>query len=193
MEAVDGEGCGSDAADEVWGQVLDLAMSQRNRFFQVLADFGFTFGDFRALVVMEPGVPMPMGLLAQAWNCDASNATWVVDRLEERGLVERRILPNDRRVKTVVLTGTGVKTKATLFDALYAPPKDFRDLDPERLEALRSALAQLPPSMRSGGRPGAEEMMRLKALSTAAPPGLGASHSGPEPQGRNGRGRNRSL
>ena len=144
---VDGSEAG--VAREVWGQVLDLAMRQRSRFFQVLTDFGFTFGDFRALVVMDPNVAMPMGSLAQAWNCDASNATWVVDRLEERGLVERHIRPADRRVKTVVLTELGVKTKAQLFEALYEPPGEFLALDPARLEALRSALAQLPESLRS--------------------------------------------
>ncbi|HWD07998.1 MAG TPA: MarR family transcriptional regulator [Actinomycetota bacterium] len=140
-------------AQVVWGQILDLAMHHRRRFFEVLSDFGFTFGDFRALVVMEPGQPMPMGSLAQVWECDASNATWVVDRLEERGLVERRTLPTDRRVKTVVLTDIGVKTKAELFAALYRPPAEFLELDPERLEALKAALESLPPSMLGGGCP----------------------------------------
>jgi MarR family transcriptional regulator, organic hydroperoxide resistance regulator len=139
---------GAGVAQEVWGEVLDLAMNQRHRFFRTLNDFGFTFGDFRALAVMDPAQPVPMGSLAHAWNCDASNATWVVDRLEERGLVERRMLPTDRRVKTVVLTELGVKTKAELFDALYSPPQEFLALGPDRIEALRSALALLPESLR---------------------------------------------
>jgi DNA-binding MarR family transcriptional regulator len=150
---VNGGGRGAATAREVWGQVLDLAMSQRNRFVHTLTEFGFTFGDFRALAVMEPDQPVPMGSLAHAWNCDASNATWVVDRLEERGLVERRMLPTDRRVKTVVLTELGVKTKAELFHALYAPPQEFLDLDPEHIEALRGAMALLPHSLRSNHGP----------------------------------------
>src|SRR6195256_2021834 len=129
MLQVDGAGGRAGLAQEGWGEGLDLAMSQRHRFVRTLTDFGFTFGDFRALAVMEPGQPVPMGSLAHAWNCDASNATWAVDRLEERGLVERRMLPTDRRVKTVVLTELGVKTKAELFNALYAPPQEFLDLD----------------------------------------------------------------
>lgn len=138
-------------AQAVWGQILDLAMQHRRRFFQVLADFGFTFGDFRALAVMEPDQPMPMGSLAQVWECDASNATWVVDRLEERGLVERRTLPTDRRVKTVALTDVGLNTKKDLFAALYRPPDEFLALDTQRLEALHAALGSLPPWMLSGG------------------------------------------
>jgi DNA-binding MarR family transcriptional regulator len=151
MGVVNGEEATSTLAEgvaqEVWAQVLDLAMTQRNRFFQTLTDFGFTFGDFRALAVMEPNVAVPMGSLAHAWNCDASNATWVVDRLEERSLVERRTLPTDRRVKAVALTELGVKTKAELFDALHAPPPEFLALDPGSLEALRAALALLPTSL----------------------------------------------
>ena len=147
-------------------------MSQRHRFFQTLTDFGFTFGDFRALAVMEPGQPAPMGSLAHAWNCDASNATWVVDRLEERGLVERRMLPTDRRVKTVVLTELGEKTKAELFAALYSPPQEFLDLDPERIEALRAALLLLPASLRGSH---ARSLVSVKAGLTgpvcADPPG----------------------
>jgi len=158
-------------AHAVWGQVLDLAMHQRRRFFQVLADFGFTFGDFRALVVMEPDQPMPMGSLAQVWECDASNATWVVDRLEERGLVERRTLPTDRRVKTVALTEVGLKTKAELFAALYRPPPEFLALDTERLEALRAALGSLPRSMMGGGLPRSAAGFRGDGDSAGCAPG----------------------
>ena len=140
-------------AEEVWGLVLNLAMGQRDRFIQTLGDFGFTFGDFRAIVVLQPGQPVPMGLLAQAWNCDASNATWIVDRLEERGLVERRTLPHDRRVKAVALTDVGVKTKAELFRALYTPPPAFSAMDAERLSALRAALLALPEPLRAGRPP----------------------------------------
>ena len=152
--------------------MLDLAMSQRNRFVHTLTEFGFTFGDFRALAVMEPDQPVPMGSLAHAWNCDASNATWVVDRLEERGLVERRMLQTDRRVKTVVLTELGVKTKAELFAAVYAPPEEFLDLDPECIEALRDALLLLPDSLRgSHARSLASVKAGLTGPVCADPPG----------------------
>ena len=37
------------------------------------------------------GEPKPMGELAKQLACDSSNVTWITDRLEERGLVERRV------------------------------------------------------------------------------------------------------
>src|SRR5215212_8170715 len=41
--------------------------------------------------------PLPMRKLAQKLKCEPSNVTGIVDRLESRGLVERRPDPADRR------------------------------------------------------------------------------------------------
>ena len=138
-------------AAEAWGALLDLTMGQRSRFFGVLQEFGLTPGDLRALSALDRETPHPMRALARAWACDASNVTWMVDRLERRGLVERRMLPTDRRVKTVVLTPLGASTKAELFTRLHEPPADFLGLDRASLQALHDALARLPPSLRAPG------------------------------------------
>jgi DNA-binding MarR family transcriptional regulator len=138
-------------AAQAWGALLDLTMGQRNRFFGILQEFGLTPGDLRALSALDQEPPRPMRALARAWACDASNATWMVDRLERRGLVERRILPTDRRVKTVALTPLGASTKAELFTRLHEPPADFLALDRATLQALGDALARLPASLRTTG------------------------------------------
>ena len=44
-----------------------------------------------------------MSSLAELLVCDASNITGIADRLEARGLVERRSVGADRRVKTLAL------------------------------------------------------------------------------------------
>jgi len=85
-----------------------------------------------------------MSDLADEWMCDASNATWIVDRLEERGLAERRTIPTDRRVKLVVLTAKGDRTRHEMIRTLYEPPPELLELDLEELEALRDAVAKLP-------------------------------------------------
>jgi DNA-binding MarR family transcriptional regulator len=94
-----------------------------------------------------------MGSLAQAWQCDASNVTWMVDRLEQRGLVERRPVPADRRVKAIALTPEGVKTKERLLERLHQPPVDFLAVDRATLEQLRDVLDRLPASVRQASRP----------------------------------------
>ena len=112
----------------------------------VLQELGLTPGHMKALLMLEPGEPRPMGSLAQQFACDASTITWLVDRLEERGLVERGTVPTDRRVKTVVLTPLGAKTRAAVLERLHEPPPELLALDREDLEELRAALAKLPKS-----------------------------------------------
>jgi MarR family transcriptional regulator, organic hydroperoxide resistance regulator len=138
-------------AAEAWAAVLDLAFGQRKRFLIILQEFGLIPGDLRALFALDHDTPRPMRTLAATWACDASNVAWMVDRLETRGLVERRTLPSDRRVKTVVLTPLGARTKAELLTRLHEPPPDFAALDRDTLEALRDALTKLPPSLRTAG------------------------------------------
>jgi DNA-binding MarR family transcriptional regulator len=81
-----------------------------------------------------------------------AQATWLVDRLEERGLAERRTPPNDRRVKTVVLTPLGIRTRERLRESFYDPPAALMDVDVSSLESLRHELRKLPaPSRGPGG------------------------------------------
>ncbi|MDQ3809492.1 MAG: hypothetical protein M3336_04310, partial [Chloroflexota bacterium] len=88
-----------------------------------------------------------MRSLADEWECDASNATWIVDRLERLHLAERRTSPHDRRVRLVVLTVNGAKTKADLIEEFRTPPAELLALDRADLEALDRATEQLPSSI----------------------------------------------
>jgi len=113
---------------------------------------GMTPAYYRALSMLDPDEPRPMRAMAEGLACDASMATWLVDRLEERGLVERRTPPNDRRVKTIVLTPRGIKTREILRGSFWDPPQELVALDVQTLEALIAALKKLP------GRRGKREM-----------------------------------
>jgi DNA-binding MarR family transcriptional regulator len=60
--------------------------------------------------------------LAQRLDCDPSNVTFLVDRLEEKGLVKRVVDPHDRRVKAVSLTAAGATVRERLVAATAAAP-----------------------------------------------------------------------
>ena len=139
------------AAAEVWRLLLDVAMSQFGRVAGIAQDLGLTPGHVKALLTLDPEHPRAMGALAQSFSCDASTMTWLVDRLEERGLVERGGLEGDRRVKTVALTPNGVRTKAELEARLYEPPQVFNNLAPSELEAVRDVLQEL--ASKTNGQP----------------------------------------
>jgi DNA-binding MarR family transcriptional regulator len=131
-------------ATEAWEPFARFFFETVKHRQRVFADRGLTPNDARALFVLDGTRGRSMSELADEWLCDASNATWIVDRLEERGLAERRTMPTDRRVKLVVLTPKGSRTREEMFRKLYEPPPELLELDREDLEALRDAVSKLP-------------------------------------------------
>jgi len=79
----------------------------RAGFETAVAGFEISAAQAKALRYLAHAGPVPMRDLAVQLRCDASNVTGIVDRLEQRGLVERRPAPADRRVKTLVITPAG--------------------------------------------------------------------------------------
>jgi DNA-binding MarR family transcriptional regulator len=135
-----------DLAAEAWRPLARFFFETSQHRAEILRSHGLTPNDAKALWALEPEHGQTMRALADRWVCDASNATWIVDRLEERGLAERRADPSDRRVKLVVLTPSGVEARRRLQDLMFEPPPELLALDRSDLEALRDALAKLPTS-----------------------------------------------
>ncbi len=142
-------------AAEVWKLMADFAAAnfRNNAQARLMAETGLTPAHYRALSILDPDQPQPMRAMASALCCDASMATWLVDRLEEKGLVERRTPPSDRRVKTIVLTPLGISTRDKIRDSFYDPPGPLLDLDLSSLRSLRDELRKLPAPT-SDERPG---------------------------------------
>lgn len=109
-----------------------------------------TPNDSRALFSLHAGEGRTMRSLADAWECDPSNATWIVDRLEKLGLAERQSVSHDRRVKLVMLTDKGQRTRSELLEEFHQPPPEIAALNRKDLEALYRVLVKLPPE-ESGG------------------------------------------
>ena len=133
-------------AAEAWRVILDFIVATAPERNRAIGESGLTPNDARALNGLSQKSGRTMGSLAEEWKCDASTATWIVDRLEAKGLVERRAHPTDRRVKLVGLTALGVRTKARQMERAYIPPRQFLELDLADLVALRDAVAKLRPS-----------------------------------------------
>ena len=99
-----------------------------------------------ALLSLDPDQPQSMSSLAGAWRCDASNVTWLVDRLEEHGLAERRPHATDRRVRTVGLTKKGARIRAQIEAMIYEAPASLHKLSARDLDALCRILEKITPT-----------------------------------------------
>jgi DNA-binding MarR family transcriptional regulator len=139
-------------ARRVWQALFDLLIRSAPARTASLARRGLTPNDSRALFSLDPRTGRSMRSLADEWQCDPSNATFIVDRLEELGLASRQPLLHDKRVKLVVLTRKGEKTRTALLQEFHQPPAEFDGLDRADLEALERILARLMHSRTTNGR-----------------------------------------
>ena len=130
-------------AQKVWKLMFDYLMRSAPQRTQVLGRLGLTPNDSRALSTLDAKEGRTMRSLAEEWRCDASNATWIVDRLEKLALAERRGVTHDRRVKLVVLTRRGVRMKNAILREFLKPPGGLQDLGRADLESLQRILEKL--------------------------------------------------
>ena len=85
--------------------------------------------------------PCPMGEVATRLHCDRSNVTGIVDRLEQRGLVERRQDPTDRRRRMLATTPAGDRVRQEMAERMVAGHPILAGLSVEQQAELRDLLA----------------------------------------------------
>lgn len=135
-------------ARDVWRLMFASTMARVGRASPILMDLGLTPGHMKVLFHLEDEA-QPMGSLATQFGCDASTMTWLIDRLEERDLVERRSLPKDRRVKAVALTKAGRALKTRLEARMFEPPRELAALDRATLDTLRDVFTAVRDNARA--------------------------------------------
>jgi DNA-binding MarR family transcriptional regulator len=106
-----------------------------------LVKAGVSMTHMHVMWLLEHHGDLPMSRMADLLDVSFSNATGIVDRMEERGLVERVRVPDDRRVVLVRIAARGVaaleETEALKQDRLQAI---IGHLDEVQLERLATAL-----------------------------------------------------
>jgi MarR family transcriptional regulator, organic hydroperoxide resistance regulator len=126
-----------------WPLLVRLFFAQRANLPPLAAELRLSPAQCHVLHLIEPDRPIPMGQLAETLACDASNVTGLVDRMESRGLVQRRSSAGDRRVKVLVLTPTGARLRALLVQRLTTAPAALERLSAREHRMLVRILERL--------------------------------------------------
>jgi DNA-binding MarR family transcriptional regulator len=128
----------TDPAAEAWDLVMRLFGEDRPRMLDIQAEYGLKPPQFFALNALDE--PVPMSSIANVLRCDRSAVTWITDRLEERGYVERRSDERDRRVKLLALTEEGARVRDEIRSRLGTPPAALKRLTRAEQRELRDLL-----------------------------------------------------
>lgn len=94
-----------------------------------VARHGLTIAEFGILEVLFHKGPLLLGEVQRRILVSSGGVTYLVDRLEQKGLVERRECPNDRRARYAALTAEG----EALIERIF----------PEHAERVEAALSGL--------------------------------------------------
>jgi len=133
-----------------------------------LVRLGISMTQLHVMHLLEHHGELAMSRLAETLDVSLSAATGLVDRVEERGFVERIRVPEDRRIVLVRITDAGrqmLEDVELLRVGIIGQVLD--ELDETQLAGLASAMADL----------------RIAVAATLADPDSGAHHKH-EPQGR---------
>jgi MarR family transcriptional regulator, organic hydroperoxide resistance regulator len=152
-------------AEEAWALIWQIMQRNKPRMIELARELDFSPVQLHSLRLLEPGHETPMRALAQQLFCDPSNVTGIVDRLEARGLIERRESERDRRMKIIRLTAEGERTRERIIRDTSAPPPEIAGLPLTQQRALRDALRQAVATAEE-----APEGEAQKRSSAAAPP-----------------------
>src|ERR1700678_214522 len=107
---------GRDHGSEAWTLLLRLFRADQGALLRVWTEFDLSSAQGELLCSLEPEKPVRMVSLARSLHCHDSNVTGLVDRLEQRGLIERRGDPGDRRIKLIALTKEGETMRSRLLE-----------------------------------------------------------------------------
>ena len=164
------------ATTEILEELVSHQPAQAMRYMRKLPGGGaLSLVHIQVLVALEGEGPLPMRVLSERMDVSQASATGIVDRMEQRGLVERRRDDGDRRVVRVALTDVGRDTMGGFAaERREHLAKVLDELTEEELDGFLVGLR--------GMRRGRELLhARLKAEHEAANPGTPFHADAPPP------------
>lgn len=115
--------------DDLLEELTTWAPRDRLRAFRAWHRGSLSLIHLSVLALLEAEGPVSMGRIADELDVSHASATGIIDRMEERGIVERRAASDDRRVTHIHITDAGTAVS--------------RELLARRRAQLRTVLAEL--------------------------------------------------
>ena len=152
--------------------VRRVPIALARRLFQIcttaaaesIADSGLTPLEYAVIAYLNKDVGEPdidQNGLAARLGVDRNTTSLLVERLEAKGLLERRVAPADRRARLLRLTARGERLHARLYPITSAAQQRILDvLEPSHRELLLDLLVRVIDGNRSLARPGAGRRKR---------------------------------
>ncbi|MEQ8236245.1 MAG: MarR family transcriptional regulator [Syntrophomonadaceae bacterium] len=124
-----------------------LTKAQRNihqLFKAELAPFGVTPGQYGILRCLWDENAQTAKKLADRLALDGSTITGILDRMEQKGLIEKQTDPKDRRAMQVMLTAKGKKLQKPVSEAIEtANRRALVKFDQQEAEFLKNVLEEI--------------------------------------------------
>jgi DNA-binding MarR family transcriptional regulator len=109
-----------------------------------LLDYDLTLQQLRAFALVFTREQTPINKLAESLGIRPNVASGIIQRLVDRGLIERTEDPVDRRVRLLTLTERGLALVEQLRELLFTKGRTVLErLSDEQLRQLRDILATL--------------------------------------------------
>ena len=158
----DAAGAGGEVRDEetalalrLWIALARAHNAVASRATADVARHGLTTAEFGVLEALYHKGPMLLNEVQRRILVSSGGITYLVDRLEKRGLVERRDCPGDRRARLAALTPEGEALLAGIFPHHAATIRDaLRGLGADE---KRDAIRLLRALQDGAGEPAATE------------------------------------
>ena len=116
-----------------------------SRIEETLKPYGLTFAAFEALrlLAFSRRGSLPMGKMGERLMVHPASVTNAITRLEQRGLVERRLSPDDRRVVLATITAAGQSLVREATVALNQASFGLPGITPEQAADVTAILREV--------------------------------------------------
>jgi DNA-binding MarR family transcriptional regulator len=133
----------SSPAAEITALLAALVPLFERRFAQVSSELGLNKAQAQFLVQLPADEALSQRDMSQRLHCAPSSMVGLIDSLEERGWLSRRVDSADRRINVLVLTPAGKQAREELLGGLLMPPETIRRLPMKSQSEVRDIMRAL--------------------------------------------------